>query len=485
MVGGILKFPETLPEVRAIILEVDDCFIEVHREILRTIYTLDDNEAPVDLITVAERLREDHKLEVIGGEVFLDHLYHRAGPAEYSVAWYAKQVHADATKRRINQELADVAKMLHADEDIPPENIVDYGTGIFENERARLRDEAQAAPRFHSMTLSEVRRLPRPRPLLDSILWQESVHILYGESSTWKSKVALSMALSIATGKPWLGRAVKQGPVLYIAAEGGPLVALDALVWLNFHGMYGDDIDAVPFRLLTMPPDLCDLAQVQEFIRTAIEEFETDYGERPSLVVSDTLSTSMSGNENEAQDINNVYKSLRMMQRDLGCSALVVHHVGKDPARKERGNYAIRANADATMVIDTGNVDGGNLEPGMPIALTSDKPYKGAAKFPSVNLTTTLHPLIEDNGEQYTSLVVIPTSSSPVPRPGKEAAGDKHMSNLLTMMRNDYPRGANDSTLQRLFCTRFNVAESTYKRAKAALYQAGNIYNENGVWLAD
>src|SRR5574341_259088 len=47
------------------------------------------------------------------------------------------------------------------------------------------------------------------------------VCMLWGEAGIGKSFVACSLAASVATGRPWLGRQTVEGPVVYIAGEGG------------------------------------------------------------------------------------------------------------------------------------------------------------------------------------------------------------------------------------------------------------------------
>ena len=46
--------------------------------------------------------------------------------------------------------------------------------------------------------------------------------LIAGKPGAGKSTLARDMALAVAQGKPWLGREVKQGPVLYLALEEHP-----------------------------------------------------------------------------------------------------------------------------------------------------------------------------------------------------------------------------------------------------------------------
>ena len=48
--------------------------------------------------------------------------------------------------------------------------------------------------------------------------------VLVGATASGKSALAGDLAAHIAAGKPWLGRAVTQGAVLYVAAERAALV---------------------------------------------------------------------------------------------------------------------------------------------------------------------------------------------------------------------------------------------------------------------
>jgi hypothetical protein len=73
---------------------------------------------------------------------------------------------------------------------------------------------------FRMLSLEDIERLPDPEPLIDGLIDHGTVTKLVGESSKGKSFVAIDWSLCIATGRPWQGHGVRQGRVLYIAAEG-------------------------------------------------------------------------------------------------------------------------------------------------------------------------------------------------------------------------------------------------------------------------
>ena len=49
---------------------------------------------------------------------------------------------------------------------------------------------------------------------------KDDLVVLFGASGTFKSFLAIDMALHIAHGLPWLGRKTAAGSVVYVAAEG-------------------------------------------------------------------------------------------------------------------------------------------------------------------------------------------------------------------------------------------------------------------------
>ncbi len=74
----------------------------------------------------------------------------------------------------------------------------------------------------------------------------------------------------------------------------------------------------------------------------------------------DTLARNFGGgNENATQDMNLFITNLDRLKAEFGCTVLVVHHTGKDTAKKERGNTALRGASDTMILLDeTDNSDG-------------------------------------------------------------------------------------------------------------------------------
>ena len=79
---------------------------------------------------------------------------------------------------------------------------------------------------------AEVMNQPDPDFLIDELIEENSLALVYGPSNVGKSFVVLDWCFSVAAGLPWLGRRTLSGDVVYISAEGsgGLSKRLSALV---------------------------------------------------------------------------------------------------------------------------------------------------------------------------------------------------------------------------------------------------------------
>jgi len=73
------------------LIEPEHCYADANRRILEAVYALDDASTPVDLVTVASKLRDLQRLEQVGGTPYLAQLSD-ATPAVAHVEHHAKAV---------------------------------------------------------------------------------------------------------------------------------------------------------------------------------------------------------------------------------------------------------------------------------------------------------------------------------------------------------------------------------------------------------
>lgn len=201
-----------------------------------------------------------------------------------------------------------------------------------------LPKDVQAQQPLPFLTLGELKdRAAAVSWLVKGAVPADSVGVIFGGSGTFKSFIALDLALHVAHGLPWLGRRTTEGPVLYIAAEGGTGLWKRIDAWHRARRLRWQD---APMHVVPVPVDLgADAVRVQDAAKAA--------GTTPALVVVDTLSQTFSGEENSANEVAGYLREVGLMLRETWqCTVAVLHHSGHQATERPRGSSAIRANVD-------------------------------------------------------------------------------------------------------------------------------------------
>jgi RecA-family ATPase len=81
--------------------------------------------------------------------------------------------------------------------------------------------EEQTPYTYTPLTVRELMRLEIPEPewLIEGVAVAGAAILLSGREKSGKGWLCIDMACSIASGEPFLGRAVMEGPCLYLALE--------------------------------------------------------------------------------------------------------------------------------------------------------------------------------------------------------------------------------------------------------------------------
>lgn len=186
-----------------------------------------------------------------------------------------------------------------------------------------------------------------PSWLIKDFIPAQGTGILYGFSGSYKSFIALDMALCIAYGHPgqWMAPPVK-GDVIYFAGESPRGMAkLRKPAWQEWQGKTGNEDHR--FFLYPYVPAYADAGQWED-VRQQISELQI----RPRLIIIDTLTRVLAGlDENSSKDANMVTKFLEDLAAHYDCFVLAVHHTGKDEARGARGSSVFYANLDTALYL--------------------------------------------------------------------------------------------------------------------------------------
>lgn len=196
--------------------------------------------------------------------------------------------------------------------------------------------------RFRLLHIGEfVHDIRPPEYLIDGVIETGTFGEIFGDPGSYKTFMALSMLLCIASGRPWYGHAVKQGTVVYVVGEGRQGVARRLAAWGNHHNV---DLGALPFFMSSAPAALTDPASAAEVAET-IAEITKQHGP-PAMIVVDTLARNFGpGDENSTKDMSTFVANL---DKYLGnsCVRTVVHHSGHSDKGRSRGNSALKGAVD-------------------------------------------------------------------------------------------------------------------------------------------
>lgn len=180
---------------------------------------------------------------------------------------------------------------------------------------------------------------------------QDSLAALVGASGSGKSFIAIDIACCVATGTPWHGREVSQGPVFYLAGEGQRGLRKRIRGWEQVNEI---SITNQPLALSAGIPALCD-PQHSEATIEEIKQKVKELGENapaPALIVVDTLARAMAGrNENSTDDMGLFIHGLDQMRLEWKCAVIVVHHTGHAAPDRGRGSSAFYAALDSEFLI--------------------------------------------------------------------------------------------------------------------------------------
>jgi len=181
---------------------------------------------------------------------------------------------------------------------------------------------------------------PSENWLVENYLEPDSLAILYGDSETYKSFLAIDLACHIATGTAWNGNDVKQGTVLYIAGEGGNGLKKRFKAWFERYQLPMQNI-----VVSTVPVYMCEPAQTTILISDILALIES-LPVKPVFIVMDTVNTHFGGDENSTQDMTRFVAGMREIRIATKSNVLGIHHCGHGDKSRARGSIVLRSGID-------------------------------------------------------------------------------------------------------------------------------------------
>lgn len=235
--GSVLYDDRVLPDIRRI-LTVPNPFFELkHNWIYAAMLELYDAGSAVDNMTIVEQLRQDGKLDDIGGSAYITYLLNNTETALHAES-YAAVVQRAAIRRRGMDFSGTSAQAFRAEEKPVDEiisdvyrdflRIAEWATPGGIVSAASLLDQAWANFEHNVTHPADMRGMSSGITRLDQILcgFRPGLYSILGDTSMGKS--------TLASGLVW--EFAQQGPGLYVPTETMGVAAMEKM-WMDQTGV--------------------------------------------------------------------------------------------------------------------------------------------------------------------------------------------------------------------------------------------------------
>lgn len=186
-----------------------------------------------------------------------------------------------------------------------------------------------AALEAELLNTDDLDHIPALEPIIEDVLFKDTLARIYGASGTFKSFMTLDFAACVGTGTPWHGQRVQQGEVVYLVAEGIKGIRKRVRAWEQHHGIKMTGVRFLPRPVQTMDPEWLVLVELCR-------------RKQPALVIIDTQARVTVGiEENSNTEMGKVVHRMEQLRGASGACVLLVHHTGHDSDRG-RGATAVK-----------------------------------------------------------------------------------------------------------------------------------------------
>jgi hypothetical protein len=235
--------------------------------------------------------------------------------------------------------------------------------------------------------------------LVKGIIPRTGLTVVWGPPKCGKSFWTFDLVMHVALSRPYRGRRVWGGPVVYLALEGaeGFKARIEAFRMRHL----AEQAEAVPFFLMAARIDLIkDHAELIGAIRAQAGV--------PAVVAIDTLNRSLVGSESDDKDMAAYMRAENAIREAFGCAVVIVHHCGVDASRP-RGHTSLTGAADAQIAVKRAAANN--------IVATVEWMKDGPEGDQFVSRLESVEVGIDEDGAPITSCVVVPIEDGVIEKP--------------------------------------------------------------------
>lgn len=345
-------------------------------------------------------------------------------------------------------------------------------------------DEFSASPASRFVWVQDFCALPPKETwLIKNYLEPDSLSVLFGDSESYKSFLAIDIACHIATGKDWRGNPVKKGVCLFIAGEGGNGLKKRIRAWFEHY-----QLPMVNIAISVVPLALCDPKNSKELVAD-IKTFLQQSQIMPSFIALDTLNTHFGpGDENGTSDMTKFLSGMRELRIATKAHVMATHHCGHGDKSRSRGSIVLHNGIDweyraerkpdtsITTIFNTKSKDADKPEPlswalerqGLPWATEDGEPMASCVLLPA-DLQDEEPKASSGNGIALTAL------RNALMDHGQEAAG------VVSVSEDQWRQAAYDLDISKA-SQRAKI--KAFQRAKDALVKENKVSQHDGrFWI--
>jgi replicative DNA helicase len=216
-------------------IQSEDFFDKKHSMIFAAMRALHEKRSPIDVLTLSEQLKNESRLDIIGGASYLTELTNVVPTASH-LEQYAEIVADKAIRRRLIDASRDILNVSHDESKSLQELIEEAETRLFDVSQKHVRQDitslesilGDSFDRLDDLHRNKggIRGIPTGLRDLDKLiagLQRSDLIIIAARPSMGKTALMLNMSLDIATK-------AKQGAVLYFSLETSKEQLVDRLL---------------------------------------------------------------------------------------------------------------------------------------------------------------------------------------------------------------------------------------------------------------
>lgn len=351
VLGCLLIDNSKIKKVREIITD-DDFYSNECKWIFRAVQVLDDAGTEVDLLTLADFLRDQGYLDLVGGAAALSELTNYV-PTSVRVLTYAKIVAEDSAKRKIKiaadkiSEASANGTSLEDTLDIVKQQIHDV------NKIGGKQNKYQVASMLDYVESSKLRYehwgqmqgLSTGFPSIDKLtlgLVGGELIIVAGPTSKGKTLLSMNIANNIAK---------KGGRILFVTLEMTHEELTSRYMYAN-GGWESNDFATVAANTIFQVNDELDWKDIDGLMQNAKEQLDVD------LVIIDHLHYFTREVDNIAEVLGRITKEFKKNAKRYNVPVILISHIRKLATGEElsgdslRGSSLIAQDSDIVLLVN-------------------------------------------------------------------------------------------------------------------------------------